>query len=152
MRRPILTLACMFAAALAIAGCGGDDEEPPSPTTGAEQTVRVSETEYALDPENPTVTVGTVEFVVSNDGQVEHNLEIEGPEGEVEFEENLAPGDRRTLEADLSEPGTYTWYCPVADHRERGMEGEITVESGTSDQGSAGGGGSDSSAGGGSPY
>lgn len=139
--------------ALAIGGCGGDDEEqPPAPATGAEETVLVSETEYELDPANPTVSAGTVAFEVSNDGEIEHNLEVEGPEGEVEFEENLSPGERGTLEVDLSEPGTYTWYCPVGDHRERGMEGEITVEDGQSGgQGPGAGGGSEAPTGGGSP-
>jgi uncharacterized cupredoxin-like copper-binding protein len=34
-----------------------------------------------------------------------------------------------TLElVDLNEPGTYEMYCPVSNHREMGMEGEITVK------------------------
>lgn len=141
--------ALVAVAALAIVGCGGDDEEEaPAPPTGAQQTVRVSEIEYALDPKNPAVSVGTVAFVVSNEGEIEHNLEVEGPEGEAEFEQDLAPGEQGTLEVDLSESGTYIWYCPVGDHRERGMEGEITVKSGQAEQGSQAGGDSGSAAGG----
>ena len=32
------------------------------------------------------------------------------------------------LKVDLDKPGRYVWYCPVGDHRERGMKGTITVK------------------------
>jgi plastocyanin len=130
-------------AALAIAGCGDDDDE--TTTTGATgatgatggagaagggggETLAVSLTEYAIDPPNPTVPAGDVTLEVSNDGEIVHNLEVEGPSGETELEEDLAAGDGGTLEVDLSEPGSYVWYCPVGNHRDQGMEGEITAE------------------------
>jgi uncharacterized cupredoxin-like copper-binding protein len=94
--------------------------------------VRVSETEFKLDPANPTVEeAGTVEFDVANDGKVVHALEVEGPKGEVETEE-IQPGRSATLEVDLSKPGSYVWYCPIGNHRELGMEGRITVAGGGS--------------------
>jgi uncharacterized cupredoxin-like copper-binding protein len=65
---------------------------------------------------------------VTNDGQVTHNLEVEGPNGEQELPSDLAPGDSGTLTVDLSKPGTYEFYCPVDNHKQMGMEGEITVE------------------------
>ncbi len=37
------------------------------------------------------------------------------------------PGSSGTLTVDLK-PGTYEFYCPVANHKEMGMEGEITVK------------------------
>lgn len=30
----------------------------------------------------------------------------------------------------MSEPGEYTWYCPVGGHKDEGMEGKITVAGG----------------------
>ncbi len=97
----------------------------------------VSETDYELDPSDPTVQPGTVSFEVTNDGGVAHNLEVEGPKGEEELEQDLGPGESGTLTVDLSKPGNYEFYCPVGDHRDLGMEGEITVTGG----GGAGGGG-----------
>lgn len=135
----------MALAALAIAGCGGDDntttaasDENTTATTtagaagGGGQTVSISETEYKLDPSNPAVQPGTVTFKITNDGGVDHNLEVEGPEGEQELEQDLAPGKSGTLTVDLSQPGSYEFYCPVGDHRDLGMEGEITVGGGGS--------------------
>jgi uncharacterized cupredoxin-like copper-binding protein len=87
----------------------------------------VSETEFAIDPANPKVKAGTVTFDVTNDGQVVHNLEVEGNGVEEELEQDLQPGDSGKLTVDL-QPGTYEWYCPVDEHAEQGMEGELTVE------------------------
>jgi len=101
-------------------------------------TLEVEETEYELTPANPRVKrAGLVKFEVTNAGTIAHALEVEGPEGEVETEE-IAPGDTATIEADLSKPGSYRWYCPIADHAERGMDGQIIVA------GSGSGGGSSS--------
>ena len=150
-----LSLACAGTAltALAIAGCGGDDNETTA-ASGAQsaggQTVNVSETEYKLDPSDPTGQAGTVSFKVTNDGSVDHSLEVEGPKGEQELEQDLGPGESGTLTVDLSQPGKYEFYCPLDGHRERGMEGEITVSGGGSAAGGGGeAGGSSGSAGGG---
>jgi uncharacterized cupredoxin-like copper-binding protein len=73
------------------------------------------------------VQAGKVSFDVVNAGNTTHALEVEGPSGEVETEE-IAAGDSATLQVDLSKPGSYEMYCPIANHKERGMEGEVTVE------------------------
>jgi plastocyanin len=140
----VLVLAVAVPLALGvIAGCGDDSDDSSteaasttsteSTTTAASgggggETLAVSETDFALDPADPTVKAGTVTIEATNDGQTTHSIEVEGPSGEQELEQELAPGDSGTLEVDLSEPGTYEWYCPVGNHKEMGMEGEITVE------------------------
>jgi uncharacterized cupredoxin-like copper-binding protein len=134
-------MATLALAAVPIAAGCGDDDDDEGETTAAEtsatettggggggETVSVSETDFALNPPNPTVKAGTVTFDVTNDGQTEHSLEVEGPGEESELDAELAPGDSGTLEVDLSKPGTYEWYCPVDDHKGMGMRGEITVE------------------------
>ena len=126
---------------LALAACGDDDNDTTASSTteetttaasggasGGGETVDVSETEYKIDPADPTVNAGTVTFHVTNDGQVTHNLEIEGNGiEETELEGDLAPGDSGDLTVDL-QPGTYEWYCPVDGHKDQGMEGEVTVK------------------------
>ena len=160
--KAFLVFLSMALAALAIASCGGDDntttaasDESTTATTttttagaagGGGHTVSISETEYKLDPSNPALQPGTVTFEITNDGGVDHNLEVEGPEGEQELEQDLAPGESGTLTVDLSQPGSYEMYCPVGNHRDLGMEGEITVGSGGSG-GSGGSSGSDDAGG-----
>ena len=133
-------MATLALAAVPIAAGCGDDDDDEGETTAAEtsatettgggggETVSVSETDFALNPSDPTVQAGTVTFKVSNDGQTEHSLEVEGPGEESELDAELAPGESGTLEVDLSKPGTYEWYCPIDDHKGMGMRGEITVE------------------------
>jgi plastocyanin len=127
------------AGALAVGGCGDDDDETTASSTdtatettasggGGSSTLDVSETDFAIDPADPTVEAGTVTINVTNDGETTHNLEVEGPDDEVELDADLAPGESGSMEVDLSEPGTYEWYCPVGNHADMGMEGEITVE------------------------
>ena len=153
VRQATLTC-CVLVIALGLSSCGGDDREgsveqsggsttgetattattatstTPTPSGAASATVKVTETEYKIDPENPRVAkAGVVDFEVRNTGKVPHALEIEGPGGEVETD-TIAPGKRATLKADLSRPGTYRWYCPVGDHEERGMTGNVTVAGG----------------------
>jgi len=104
-------------------------------------TIEVTETEYELNPRNPRVEeAGVVEFEVTNAGEIAHALEVEGPEGEVETEE-IAPGDTATMTADLGRPGAYKWYCPIADHEDRGMVGRVFVAGGRRAGGDGSGGG-----------
>lgn len=70
-----------------------------------------------------------VRIVLVNRGQEEHNIEFELPDGEQELAQNVQPGNRGTLEFTApTQPGTYTVYCPVENHREKGMTGELIVE------------------------
>jgi uncharacterized cupredoxin-like copper-binding protein len=71
------------------------------------------------------VKAGSVTFGVTNDGQEAHALEVEGNGIEEETEE-IPPGDSAPLEVDLKE-GTYELYCPVGDHKDRGMTAELVV-------------------------
>ncbi len=98
-----------------------------SPTAVAQpgDQVAVSLTEYTIDM--PTsLPAGTITFMVTNNGTVAHNFAIEGQGIEEEFEQNLQPGATATMQVDL-QPGSYTVYCPVANHREQGMELALTV-------------------------
>ena len=129
------------------AGCGDDDKSSDTNTGAnttttdtttngrgaAAETVDVSLTDFKIDPANPEIAkAGAVEFKVKNDGGTVHNLEVEGPSGEKELPSDLDPGQSGTLTLELSKPGKYEWYCPVGNHRDLGMEGEITVGGGGS--------------------
>ncbi len=121
----------------ALAGCGSGDNtatqtSPIPETTPAaakpEKLVVVHETEFKLNPANATGgDEGLVKIKVVNDGKIPHALAVDGPNGEVDLDGQVDPGKSATFEADLDKPGTYTWYCPLGDHRARGMSGTITV-------------------------
>jgi uncharacterized cupredoxin-like copper-binding protein len=132
----LLAAGALFAVPLV--GCGGDDDESGEATeaseaatteaAGAGGTVNLSGTDYKFDPSDPTVKAGEVTFVLKNDGQTTHSLEIEDVNGsDQELEGDVAPGESGTLKVNLA-PGTYEFYCPVDDHKGLGMEGEVTVQ------------------------
>ena len=142
------TLLALLIALLAFAGCGDDEgrvdvsgggtdtsasgtsTEQAGPTGPAVATISVAETEFRLSPANPSVSkAGVVEFNVVNAGKVAHALEVEGPGVEVETD-RIEPGSDATLKADLDKVGRYELYCPIGDHKDRGMRGEITMAGG----------------------
>jgi uncharacterized cupredoxin-like copper-binding protein len=120
------------------AGCGGGDGNSTSTAASATTTaaqggaggssVDVSETDFKLNPSDPKVKAGQVTFNVSNDGQTVHSLEVEGPNGDEELQSDLSPGQSGVLSVDLSKPGKYEFYCPIGNHKQLGMKGEITVQ------------------------
>ena len=152
-------LSVLAVAALALAACGEESSDDaagtngtteteaaePAPTGKSTQTIKVVETEFALSPQNPKVDkAGVVTFDVKNDGKVVHALEVEGPKGEVETEE-IQPAESAKLKVDLGKAGRFEWYCPIGNHKDQGMKGEIVVAGGGSgkadDKGGATGGG-----------
>ena len=159
MTRPTGLLAIGLTGALAfgVAACGSDSNDNSSASTPSASTPRTSTTgktstaaagggggssalavkltDFKLTPADPTVKAGTVAIKVANGGQTTHQLEVEGPSGEVESAA-LQPGQSDTLKVKLNKAGRYEWYCPIDDHKKFGMKGEITVGGG----GSAGGG------------
>jgi uncharacterized cupredoxin-like copper-binding protein len=123
MRRAAL----LAALGLAFAGCGGDEADEGGASAGSPiRTITIAETEYALNPSSLRIQrPGTYAFKAVNEGSVGHALEIEG-EGIEEETEVLDAGEEATLTVELDE-GSYELYCPVGDHKDRGMTGRVAV-------------------------
>jgi len=134
--RAVLAL-ILAAAGVAGGGCGeerGDaSRTTPTPVGAAPAldpravaTTSVSLADYRLDVTEPRVSrAGRIAVEVINDGVVRHALALDGPAGTVRTPV-LVPGERATLSVALPQ-GTYRWYCPVADHEQRGMVGRLRV-------------------------
>jgi plastocyanin len=144
VRKSLALIAIVIPLALALAACGDDDDEEPTSaatrettkeetttddaaqTGGGGEELTISETEFALDPADPTVAAGEVTITATNDGATVHNLEVEG-DGVEEITDDLDPGQSGELKLDL-EPGEYEMYCAIGTHAAQGMEGTLTVE------------------------
>jgi uncharacterized cupredoxin-like copper-binding protein len=115
--------------ALAAAGCGGGSGGGSSSSGGQSasgKTISISETEYKLDPAKVDVAhAGSYTFQVKNDGQYAHALTVEG-QGTEARTDTIEPGESETLKVTLK-GGSYELYCPIDGHRQRGMEGTLTV-------------------------
>jgi plastocyanin len=153
MRQRIPWILAMLLAAgvLAIGGCGDDDDDGGG--GGAESTPAATETAapteesggggggggggealtltadpggaLSWDPGELSAPAGSVSIELVNDSPTPHAVEVEG--NGVEEESETITGGNTTLTVDL-EPGEYTYYCPVGNHRQAGMEGTLTVQ------------------------
>lgn len=143
------TLASGFALAGALAvlasGCGGDDNDnssssaPAKPKTAAKAPASSSggggtQLALAADPngkiayDKKTLTgkAGTNTINFTNASQVPHAVDVEGKG--VDKETKTFQGGKASLTLKNLKPGTYEFFCPVADHREEGMKGTLTIK------------------------
>jgi plastocyanin len=114
MRAPSILLA---AGALALAGCG-DDEEPPA-GGGAGDAVAIGMRNIRFEPAQATVKAGRPVRWTNNEG-VPHNVVAEKG---ADFESDTF-GEGGTFEYTPQEPGTIAYVCTIPP----GMEGTLTVE------------------------
>ena len=129
----------LVGATLAVAGCGGDDEEPAS--GGSDSTPTATATEAAsgggenlalaadagalkFDKTELTAAAGKVTITMDNPSDIPHNVVIDAPDAKAG--ETVGKGEKSIASADL-EAGEYTYYCAVGNHRGAGMEGKLTV-------------------------
>ena len=125
MTRPTPLAALVLAGTLTLAGCGGDEQpEPTADRAGGSLTV--TETDLALDPSAARLPrAGAVQVAVVNRGTTTHALAIKTRDG-TRSTGTIEPGRSATLSVRLP-AARHVWYCPVGDHRERGMRGTIAV-------------------------
>jgi len=122
--------ALVFLGLLAVlgAGCGGNDDDTTA--GGSSGKVPITLRDFSIQPKTLHSTEPeTVTYVVTNKGSTEHALEIEG-EGIEEETDTIQAGDVAELTVTLK-PGSYELYCPIDNHRQRGMEATLTVASGS---------------------
>jgi uncharacterized cupredoxin-like copper-binding protein len=133
---------------VALAACGGGDDDDSSAsggTTAAQTTEEPSGSSGAagggatlvetaqesgglsFSRSELTARAGSVTVTLDNPSGngLPHAIEIEG-NGVEEETETIQPGDRASVTVDLR-AGRYTFYCPVGNHRDAGMEGTLTV-------------------------
>jgi plastocyanin len=125
LRTRARTLAVAAATALVVAACGGGDSDAAGSADGdaGGEVLAVTGTDDLLwDVESLSASAGTVEFELTCEDGVNHNLVIEET-GDTVAE--CAPGETVTGSVELDE-GTYTYLCTVPGHESR-MIGELTV-------------------------
>jgi len=90
--------------------------------------VQVTAVEYSFTLSRTTVPAGKVMLELVNHGQDEHNLNVLGGEGQLagSFENTPANGVR-DLQVQLR-PGSYTLFCSLPEHEQKGMKATLVVE------------------------
>lgn len=121
-------LVAALATAWLSGACGSNSaslrEEPTNP-----QMVELIATEYAFSPSQFVVESGqTTTVQLRNEGRIVHSISFELPEREITLDRILGPQQSGVVSFTApTTPGQYTFYCPVGDHRQRGMVGTLIV-------------------------
>jgi nitrite reductase (NO-forming) len=103
---------------------GGGQNGPACATPSRATTVTVGMTEYAFQMSQTSIPCGTVTFIETNNGVLDHNINIMGATGGAG--PIIHQGDTARFTVSLN-PGTYNTQCDVPEHAVLGMVGQITV-------------------------
>ena len=122
-----------------LAACSG---APSSSTTP--KTVTLTLNEFQFQPAEITANVDQpIKLVLKNNGTVLHDfvstdamvevMEEHGAEHDMagmqtNMHAAIEAGQQTILEFKATQPGTYTFYCTIAGHREAGMQGRLIVK------------------------
>lgn len=94
-------------------------------TTGTAKNFTVSGGEFAFSPNTLSVNKGdTVNVTFTNTGAFPHNFTI------AEFNvksKTISPGETDTVTFTADQAGTFTYFCSVPTHKDKGMVGTLTV-------------------------
>lgn len=121
---PSRPLATALAAGLAAcAGCGES-----APVTVDATPLRLTLSEYRVDPQAVRVPAGRVEILVRNGGATVHRLEVRSADRARTLAAGppLRPGQTARVVVDLP-PGTYVDACGVERHDTLGEHGAIVA-------------------------
>lgn len=132
MSRAHLAAACLFAASIALGGCGGGE------TFRTDRPIlRLTVDEYRIVPQDIVARPGRIKIVVRNTGRLTHNLVIQTPPQEVDDRPQEIPGARvKSMQpGEAAEPikvvlgrGEYRLVCTIANHDDLGQYGTLLVE------------------------
>jgi nitrite reductase (NO-forming) len=144
-----------------LAGCGSSSSHPssgaptksatPASSASSSGALTLSETEFKITPAAPHAAAGKITITVKNNGTIPHALAVQTPSG-LKRTPSISAGGTATLTIDVSKAGTYTFYCPLSNHRALGMQGELVVGGASGSGGSAPATTSTSGGGGGGGY
>jgi hypothetical protein len=91
----------------------------------AQPEIAIELTEYSIKVP-PTIPAGHQTLSVVNTGKEAHSLAIEAEGHEFRLPEPIRRGDRGTLVVELKR-GKYSVYCPVDNHKGKGMVTTVEV-------------------------
>ena len=120
------------ALAAGLAACSSSGSPAAGPLTPASTgsapgtIVSVNETEFSIMLPRTTFAPGRYTFVVHNRGAITHALKLDGPGVNGAATPAINPGQAASVTVTLRR-GSYEVFCPVANHKQLGMNVHITV-------------------------
>jgi len=116
---------------LAFAACAS---QQPLVTIGparGEIVLAMKASDFTFEPNNIKAYKGDVVVLkIENISSTGHNFTLKTPLGNAEQSVKLPPMETVTVKVELSEAGTYEFYCDKPFHSTLGMKGQIVVTQG----------------------
>ena len=98
------------------------------PEAKAGTTVLVTLNDNTIAVGNPdAIPPGPAVFTITNASKQVHNLYIDGPGVQQAAGDDMVAGSTHNMNVTLV-PGTYTLYCPILDHRQKGEELKLIIK------------------------
>lgn len=129
-----------------MAACAGNSEPAgptPTPVAPRDGQLSVTASEWSFEPASIVLPQGEeITITLRNEGEIIHNLKVDDLTVDVHAQNSSggfeADEDEVLVGADSEnvgtitfvalEPGEYSFYCTIANHRQLGMEGMLVVE------------------------
>ncbi len=141
MGKVIIGLVAVVPLVFGVAACGSDED------SGASTGISVTMEEFKFTPTSWSIAANEeISVSLKNSGSVDHewvilqpgvtiSSEADLPETEEElladfvyWEDEVEPGDSKTLTFTAPAAGEYQIICAIDDHFDAGMNGTLTVE------------------------
>lgn len=125
--------------ALVFVACGDDDEDTQPASTPEASTTTLAMSSPAgkepspetikFDQDSYTAPAGKVVIDFTNKSEaIPHAVVVERNGEDIAQTDQVTGASSKSREFDLQEGETLTLYCPVGEHRDNGMEVELTAE------------------------
>jgi uncharacterized cupredoxin-like copper-binding protein len=106
-------------------GSEGGTALVPDVSSGTTVLVMLNDNSIAMPQQ--AIPRGPAVLTIENRGTDVHNLFVEGPGVSKAAGDAIPEGKSATLEVNF-QPGTYTFYCPIGDHRTtNGEQVQVTI-------------------------
>ena len=93
---------------------------------GAVKKVAVTEKDFKIELQSTSLSAGSYEFDLKNDGPSQHDLVVKGPGVSNAKTAVIGGGSTATLKVTLKS-GEYELYCSVPGHKQLGMDVKVKV-------------------------
>ena len=120
----MVVVGCALVSVVGLTACGSDSSSGTyvEPTGPPVKTFQISAANFSYTPNKLTAPAGILQVdLKSTDGL--HDFVIQGVPG---FQIEVTSGNSTSGKVKLK-AGKYTFYCDLPGHRQKGMEGTLTV-------------------------
>jgi plastocyanin len=90
------------------------------------QSLAVTSVDFDFEMPSTDLTAGDYTITLTNNGHATHDLVVEQNGADVAKSDSIGPGQSSTFTVTL-QPGSYVFYCSIGNHRQMGMEVDVTV-------------------------